>query len=82
MTSAWVARLSRPAPHPVDGWGYAAQWWQLDLAGGPDFAAVGIHGQYLYVHPGRRVVIVKLSDYGENLDERETYAALRAIVDR
>ncbi len=79
---AWVARIARPAPHAVDGWGYSAQWWQLDPAGGPDFAAVGIHGQYLYVHPGRRVVIVKLSDYGENQDERETYEALRAIADR
>ncbi|WZB76605.1 hypothetical protein WJ972_13910 [Achromobacter insuavis] len=82
VPAAWVARIARPAPHPVDGWGYAAQWWQLDPAGGPDFAAVGIHGQYLYVHPGRRVVIVKLSDYGENQDERETYAVLRAIADR
>lgn len=82
VPAAWVARIARPAPHAVDGWGYAAQWWQLDAAGGPDFAAVGIHGQYLYVHPGRRVVIVKLSDYGENQDERETYQALRAIADR
>lgn len=82
VPAAWVTRISHPAPHPVDGWGYAAQWWQLDPAGGPDFAAVGIHGQYLYVHPGRRVVIVKLSDYGENQDERETYQVLRAIADR
>lgn len=82
VPAAWVARIARPAPHPVDGWGYAAQWWQLEPTGGPDFAAVGIHGQYLYVHPGRRVVIVKLSDYGENQDERETYRALRAIADR
>ncbi|CUI29155.1 6-aminohexanoate-dimer hydrolase [Achromobacter xylosoxidans] len=82
VPAAWLARIARPAPHAVDGWGYAAQWWQRDPAGGPDFAAVGIHGQYLYVHPGRQVVIVKLSDYGENQDERETYDALRALAQR
>ena len=41
---------------------------------------MGIHGQYLYIDPARRVVIVKLSDYGENQDEKETYDALRAIT--
>ena len=77
---AWVARIARPPTHPVDGWGYSAQWWQRDPQGSPDFAAVGIHGQYLYIDPARRVVIVKLSDYGENQDEKETYDALRAIT--
>lgn len=79
---AWVARIARPPTHPVDGWGYSAQWWQRDPQGSPDFAAVGIHGQYLYIDPARRVVIVKLSDYGENQDEKETYDVLRAIARR
>lgn len=80
IPAEWVARIARPPTHPVDGWGYSAQWWQRDPQGSPDFAAVGIHGQYLYIDPARRVVIVKLSDYGENQDEKETYDALRAIA--
>ena len=37
---------------------------------------MGIYGQYTYVHPGRRVVIVKLSDHGAEQDERGTYDVL------
>jgi CubicO group peptidase (beta-lactamase class C family) len=62
--------------------GYANQWWTL---GGPHraFAGLGIHGQYLYVDPVDRVVIVKLSAWPQQDDEgrdRETIAALRQIA--
>lgn len=41
-----------PAP-TAPNYGYL--WW---LEGGGRFAASGIFGQYLYVDPGRRVVVV------------------------
>ena len=42
------------------GTGYGYQWWQLDDEPGA-FAAVGLAGQFIYVHPASRTVIVKLS---------------------
>lgn len=42
------------------GKGYGYQWWQLDDEPGA-FAAVGLAGQFIYVHPASRTVVVKLS---------------------
>lgn len=42
---------------------------------------MGIWGQFVYVHPGHRIVIVKTSsDPGFAGRERETVAAFRAIA--
>ena len=35
-------------------WGYGYQWWTMD---GGRFAAIGIHGQLIYVDPSRRLVV-------------------------
>ncbi|HVP31186.1 MAG TPA: serine hydrolase [Myxococcota bacterium] len=60
--------------------GYQYQWW---VPNGPDgeFAAIGVYGQYIYVNPVHRVVIVKTSaDPGYETRDMETLAAFRAIV--
>jgi len=60
--------------------GYQYQWW---VPNGPDgeFSAIGIYGQYVYVNPAHRVVIVKTSaDPGYDTRDMETIAAFRAIV--
>ncbi len=60
------------------GLGY--HWWLPD-ASEDDAVAIGIYGQYLYVHRGHGVVIVKTStDAGFAGREVETVAALRAIA--
>jgi CubicO group peptidase (beta-lactamase class C family) len=35
-------------------WGYGYQWWTTD---GSRFAAIGIHGQLIYIDPARRLVV-------------------------
>lgn len=82
VPGAWVARIAAPVTTPLDGWGYSAQWWHRGPDDGEDYSAMGIYGQYTYVHPGRRVVIVKLSDHGAEQDERGTYDVFRAIARR
>lgn len=79
VPEAWTTRIATPAEHEVDDWGYSAQWWHP--APGPDFSAIGIYGQYIYVNPATRTVIVKLSDYGTEQDELATFTAMRAIAD-
>jgi CubicO group peptidase (beta-lactamase class C family) len=62
------------------GFGYGYQWWLPDGDEG-DFLAMGIWGQFVYVHPGHRIVIVKTStDPGHAVRERETLAVLRTIA--
>jgi CubicO group peptidase (beta-lactamase class C family) len=83
----WVRR-SRTPRHPVGSlgpsgyphYGYANHWWTLDNGA---FTAVGVHGQYLYVDPAARVVIVKCSAWptqDDQLLDAETIAALRAVA--
>lgn len=40
--------------------GYAYQWWQPGIEPGA-FAAAGLAGYFIYLHPARRTVIVNLN---------------------
>ncbi len=80
-----IADLQDPvdtyAPH-LKGSGY--QWWIPENPQG-DFTAIGIYGQFIYVHPGHNVVIAKTSayvDYNNSGDEMEfeSMEAFRAIA--
>ena len=64
----WVAdSLDTSAPQLVpgdnplsnDSWGYGYQWWIPDNK--PDYMAIGIFNQFIYVDPARNIVIVKNS---------------------
>jgi CubicO group peptidase (beta-lactamase class C family) len=83
----WVRR-SRVARHGVGTlgpsgyphYGYANHWWTLDNGA---FTGVGVHGQYLYVDPAARVVIVKCSAWPTQDDpvrDAETITALKAVT--
>ncbi|WP_310621897.1 serine hydrolase domain-containing protein [Flexibacterium corallicola] len=41
--------------------GYKYQWWLPLESDGGDFTAIGLYGQFIYVNPVRKVVIVKTS---------------------
>ncbi len=61
--------------------GYAYQWW-VPAGGEGEFTAIGIWGQYVYVNPAERVIVVKTSaDPGFDDRDLETIAAFRGIVD-
>lgn len=84
LSADWVARSTatdgEAGKKRSEGYGY--QWWTL---GEPEaFAGVGLHGQYLYVVPSQKLVIVKFSYWPTGWDEKleaETLAAFRAIGD-
>ena len=60
--------------------GYMYQWWTpRDWDG--DFLARGIWGQNIYVHPGNRVVIVKLAADQKNFDPRFKLAYIDYLQD-
>ena len=72
---------------PVSPLGYGYQWWSLPhlptgLHAGA-FMALGAFGQFIYIHPGTRIVVVIQSAWHEHeLSEAqtETFALLRALV--
>jgi CubicO group peptidase (beta-lactamase class C family) len=60
VASDWLAQMTKMKPTGGPRQGYGLQTWQVDDEPGA-FAAVGLAGQFIYVHPHSRTVIVKLS---------------------
>jgi CubicO group peptidase (beta-lactamase class C family) len=68
VPESWVHDSTTPdspylKPEKI-GFGYAYQWW---IPPGNDdiFMAIGIYGQYIYINPARRIVIVQTSAWPE-----------------
>ena len=76
LPEGWVAQMTtmKPTGGPMPG--YGLQTWQVDAVPGA-YSAVGLAGQYVYVHPASRTVIVKLSYFPPGNDEEVS----RATVD-
>jgi len=75
----WVARSTQPTSNSSRGErdGYGMQWWMF---GDTAYAAVGLQGQYIYVDPISRTVVVKLSHFppGDQAPSAETAAFMAA----
>ena len=82
LPAGWVEQMTRMVPTGQPMPGYGLFTWQVDDEPGA-FAAVGLAGQYIYVHPASRTVIVKLSYYppAEPAHVRpETVAFFKAVT--
>jgi len=79
VSAEWVRQSTQPTG-PEDGQrgGYGLQWW---TRGGGSYSAIGLQGQYVFVDPSTRTVVVKLSYFppGDTSQaDGETMAFLRA----
>ncbi|NIP92126.1 MAG: serine hydrolase, partial [Akkermansiaceae bacterium] len=93
VPSDWVrasvtpdGRHLQPGKNEWSDWvlGYGYQWWIPERPEG-DFLAIGVHNQFIYVHPRYEVVIAKTSAYPDytkdgQARELETIAAFRAVA--
>lgn len=62
VSERWVRQSTRPSgPEDRQRGGYGLQWWTMDSS--EAYAAIGLQGQYIYVDPATRTVVVKLSYY-------------------
>jgi len=89
LPAGWVAEATSPKVlrngRPLD---YGYMWWTATSPEGRRdraFSAVGIHGQYVYVNPAARVVIVVWSAQpkptgGAVIDEDAFFAAVVAAL--
>lgn len=90
IPSAWIhqslnptAYHLQPGDNPDSSWtfGYGYQWWLPEELQG-DFLAIGVWGQYIYVHPEHEMVIVKTSaDTNFDDNDHESVALFRAITE-
>ncbi|OAN58571.1 6-aminohexanoate hydrolase [Sphingomonas sp. TDK1] len=86
VPAAWVktsTAASTPADPKAPGapTGYAMQWWLLDNSGA--YSALGLQGQYIYVDPRSRTVVVKISYFPPGREDsatEETGAFLHAAA--
>jgi CubicO group peptidase (beta-lactamase class C family) len=76
VSREWLAESTRATGGPGPGYGY--QWW-MGLRPG-SFQAIGLQGQYIYIDPARRTVIVKLSYFppGDEDPDEESAAFFEA----
>jgi len=80
LSPDWVAASTHPTvPEEPGQLGYAMQWWTL---GGGSYSAIGLQGQYIFVDPKSRTVVVKLSYFppGNESADVETAAFLKAAA--
>jgi CubicO group peptidase (beta-lactamase class C family) len=80
IPAQWVRDSVQPGtPGPGPGYGY--QWWLVDNSSA--YYALGLQGQYIYVDPDTRTVIVKVSYFPpENQTAHEEVAAFFAAASR
>jgi len=72
ISPAWMQRISTSVVKLDYGWGYGAQVWHPAPG---IYLALGLHGQQIFVDPGTKTVIVKLSDYPNGEDPHDAIAA-------
>lgn len=83
IPTAWVRESTVPTgPEPADAdnpQGYQYQWWTLVNSNA--YMAIGLQGQFIYVDPDTRTVIVKLSYFplGNEEASAESEAFFRAV---
>lgn len=88
LSSDWIARSTQaqvpgaawPGRYEDVGWSnYGYHWWLASEAEG-DVFALGKDGQFLYLHPGRDLIIVRLGWSTGNLGSSEWIALFQRIA--
>lgn len=79
VSSDWVEESTRSSgPTDPVGGGYGYQWWTM--ADGHAYAAIGLQGQFIYIDPATRTVVVKFSHFppGDESGHEESLAFFSA----
>lgn len=70
VSPEWVKMASAPAATEDERGGYGFQWWTMPNT--PAYSAIGLQGQYVFVDPATRTVVVKLSYFPPTPDDDAT----------
>lgn len=79
LPDGWIRDATRAGPNEIEGSGYGYMWWLLDLNA---FAAIGIFGQFVYVHPDSNLVVAMWGAQPKPVgkDAVDEYAFLKALT--
>ncbi|EED36334.1 beta-lactamase [Luminiphilus syltensis NOR5-1B] len=78
LPAGWIADATSPGPNPMYGSEYGYMWWLLEMDA---YAAIGIFGQFIYIHPESNLVVAMLGaqpkpEGKEGVDPYEFFKAL------
>ena len=76
----WIAQSTKIDTTEGSAWNYQYQWWLVSREGG-DYMATGHLGQYLYVNPEKRLIIVRLGKSSGNLDREDWIEILTFLAE-
>ncbi len=76
VSPEWIRESTRPTGKQDQLLDYGYQWWTL--SGTPAYSAIGLQGQFIFVDPSTKTVVVKLS-YFPPQDKND--AAIRESVE-
>lgn len=79
VSRSWVEQSTKIDTSEGSAWNYQYQWWLASQDSG-DFYAQGHLGQWMYVNPGKRLIIVRLGKRMGRLDSQEWIAILTYLV--
>ena len=74
ISKSWVEQSTRLDTEEGSAWNYQYQWW-LPSKNSNAYMAIGHLGQYLYIHPEKQVIIVRLGK-SEGTLSRENWLEL------
>jgi CubicO group peptidase (beta-lactamase class C family) len=74
VSQEWVEQSTKLDTTNGSAWYYQYQWWKPTQTG--DFMAQGILGQYIYVHPKKNLIIVRLGKKTGKADWWQILASL------
>jgi CubicO group peptidase (beta-lactamase class C family) len=79
ISADWLKQATVPTVADQPGLGYGYQWWTVP--GTHAYMAMGLQGQYIFIDPETRTVVVKLSYFppGDSKAGAETEQLLQAI---
>ncbi|MDX9873898.1 MAG: serine hydrolase [Spongiibacteraceae bacterium] len=82
VSAAWISESTRPRHPESEMGGYAYQWWTVPNSDA--FYALGLQGQFIYIDPQSRTVVVKLSHFppGDDFKVMEETLAFMAAAAR
>lgn len=74
VSEEWVVQSTKVDTTNGSDWNYQYQWWLPSKTG--DFMADGILGQYIYVHPEKNLIIVRLGKSEGKADWSKIFMAM------
>ncbi len=77
IPASWVAESTKIDTTQGSVWYYQYQWWFTNQKQA-NFVANGLHGQYIYVNPGKNLIMVRLGKQPGNVNWQRFFEATAA----